>query len=309
MKRIGLYLFIIGITFIKAYGQEDSGPVNTGAANYLTIPVDARSAAMGGAGVAISRGNNAVFHNGAATLSEAMHKGGVTYTYSPWMRDYEYGYSLHSLGGFYKINKRNAILLGFRYFGYPEMDGIGEDASGIHPKEIAVAAGYAYEVIKNLSVSATFKYLYSDMGKIGNSNGASSVAFDLGILYKREIKDWEGAGWSVGIHASNLGPKIKYLTSKEALPAMVKVGGAADLPFASMHRLTLTADLGYRLSPDDVQALNVSAGAEYAWMEHLMLRGGYHYGDKNKGCQLCYGRGRSGICRCAFGFCVDVCGT
>lgn len=43
MKRIGLYLFIIGITFIKAYGQEDSGPVNTGAANYLTIPVDARS--------------------------------------------------------------------------------------------------------------------------------------------------------------------------------------------------------------------------------------------------------------------------
>lgn len=68
MKRIGLYLFIIGITFIKAYGQEDSGPVNTGAANYLTIPVDARSAAMGGAGVAISRGNNAVFHNGAATF-------------------------------------------------------------------------------------------------------------------------------------------------------------------------------------------------------------------------------------------------
>ena len=30
-----------------------------------------------------------------------------------------------------------------------------------------------------------------DMGKIGNSNGASSVAFDLGILYKREITDWE----------------------------------------------------------------------------------------------------------------------
>lgn len=121
------------------------------------------------------------------------------------------------------------------------------------------------------------------MGKIGNSSGASSVAFDLGVLYKCEIKDWEGAGWSVGIHASNLGPKIKYLTSKEALPAMVKVGGAADLPFAQMHRLTLTADLGYRLFPDDVQALNVSAGAEYAWMEHLMLRGGYHYGDKNKG--------------------------
>ena len=43
MRRIGLGLFIIGITFAKAYGQEDYGPVNTGAANYLTIPADARS--------------------------------------------------------------------------------------------------------------------------------------------------------------------------------------------------------------------------------------------------------------------------
>ena len=48
MRRIGLGLFIIGITFAKAYGQEDYGPVNTGAANYLTISADARSAAMGG---------------------------------------------------------------------------------------------------------------------------------------------------------------------------------------------------------------------------------------------------------------------
>ena len=77
MKRIGLYLFIIGITFTKAYGQEDSGPVNTGAANYLTIPVDARSAAMGGAGVAISRENKTVFHKSAATISDAMHNGGI----------------------------------------------------------------------------------------------------------------------------------------------------------------------------------------------------------------------------------------
>ena len=144
-------------------------------------------------------------------------------------------------------------------------------------------AGYAYEVIKNFSVSATFKYLFSDMGRIGNSRGASSVAFDLGVLYKCGINDWEGAGWSVGLHVSNLGPKINYLTSKDALPATVKVGGAADLPFLQMHKLTLTADLGYRLSPADVQALSVSAGAEYAWRELMMLRGGYHCGDKKKG--------------------------
>ena len=125
MRRIGLGLFIIGITFAKAYGQEDYGPVNTGAANYLTISADARSAAMGGVGVAAPGGDHAVFHNGAAALSDVTRRGGVAYTYSPWMRDYESGYSLHSLGSFYKINQRNAILLGLRYFGYPEMDGRG----------------------------------------------------------------------------------------------------------------------------------------------------------------------------------------
>ena len=68
MRRIGLGLFIIGITFAKAYGQEDYGPVNTGAANYLTISADARSAAMGGVGVAAPGGDHAVFHNGAAAF-------------------------------------------------------------------------------------------------------------------------------------------------------------------------------------------------------------------------------------------------
>ena len=50
-----------------------------------------------------------------------------------------------------------------------------------------------------------------------------------------------------------------------------------------MHQLILTADVGYRLSPGDVQAVNVGAGAEYICMEHFVLRGGYHYGDKEKG--------------------------
>ena len=59
MKRIGLYLFIIGITFIKAYGQEDSGPVNTGAANYQNITAAARSAVMGGVRVAAPGGDHA----------------------------------------------------------------------------------------------------------------------------------------------------------------------------------------------------------------------------------------------------------
>ena len=47
MRRIGLGLFIIGITFAKAHGQEDYGPVNTGQQTIWLISADARSAAIG----------------------------------------------------------------------------------------------------------------------------------------------------------------------------------------------------------------------------------------------------------------------
>ena len=61
----------------------------------------------------------------------------------------------------------------------------------------------------------------------------------------------EGASWSAGLQVSNLGPKIKYPKSSESLPMMAKVGGSVDLPFSQMHRLMMTADLGYRLAPSD----------------------------------------------------------
>ena len=82
MRRIGLGLFIIGITFAKAYGQEDYGPVNTGAANYLTISADARSAAMGGVGVAAPGGDHAVFHNGVTMSPDTLFIAWVVFTKS-----------------------------------------------------------------------------------------------------------------------------------------------------------------------------------------------------------------------------------
>lgn len=81
----------------------------------------------------------------------------------------------------------------------------------------------------------------------------------------------EGASWSAGLQVSNLGPKIKYPKSSESLPMMAKVGGSVDLPFSQMHRLMMTADLGYRLAPSDVQAVNVSAEQNIRWQSILCL--------------------------------------
>ena len=108
------------------------------------------------------------------------------------MRDYQSGYSLHTLGGFYKIDEKNVILAGFRYYNYPKLGMLETGGESIRPKELAAEVGYARELIKNLSVSATFRYIYSDMGKVGNDRGASTVAFDLGAFYTKAIAGWKG---------------------------------------------------------------------------------------------------------------------
>lgn len=283
MKKWIGSLCLAGMTWMGAYGQESPAPLKTGTANYLTIPADARSAAMGGCGVAMTDGNGAIFHNGAAALQDASSKGGISYTYIPWMRDHASGFSLHSVGGFYRINRRHAVLLGFRRFGYPSLSGMGEGTADIHPKELAIEAEYAYRIVENLSVSATVKYLYADMGTAGDGNGAGTVAFDVAALYSREFRNLTDAFWSVGLQATHIGPKMKFLTSHESLPTMLKAGGAVSLPFLQIHRFTLTADALWRLSPSDVRTFGINAGAEYSVASLLMLRGGYHYGDKEKG--------------------------
>ncbi|MCD8166862.1 MAG: PorV/PorQ family protein [Bacteroides sp.] len=282
MKRtLFTLLLATTVTALSAQEEDGFGPIKTGAANFLTITPDARSAAMGGAGIALPGSNNAIYHNAATAISDNTPKAGATYTFTPWMRNHESGHSLHTLGGLYKIDRKNAIVGGFRYYNYPNVDIVGEKS--IHPKELAIEAGYARQLFTGLSLSATLRYIYSDMGNLAGASAASAVAFDLGGFYQQNISGVQGANWSVGFQLSNFGSKIKYLDTKEDLPFVGKIGGSIDFPFNPMHRVILVTDIGYRFAPSDVSVCQIGAGAEYRVFHHFALRGGYHYGDKEKG--------------------------
>lgn len=283
MKKILLSICVGLMSSAFAYGQEEApAMINTGVANFLTIPADARTAGMGGTGVAVT-GGPMVFRNGAAALHETDRRGAATYTYAPWMRDRASGFALHSLGGSYRIHRRHAVLLGMRYFGYPKVVPVDENAAVVRPKELALEVGYAYALTKELAVSATVRYVYADMGKVGSNHATSTVVVDAGVMYRRSLANVEGGAWSVAATISQLGPKVTYLTGKESLPTLLRAGGAVEWPFHPAHRLLLTAEAGYRLAPSDVRALQVGAGVEYACWEYVRLRGGYHYGDRKKG--------------------------
>ena len=71
-----------------------------GAAAFLDIPADARSAAMGGAGTALSADAFSAFRN-AAPLSSAETRAGGGYTYLPWMRSLIPDTTLHAAAAYF----------------------------------------------------------------------------------------------------------------------------------------------------------------------------------------------------------------
>ena len=109
MKKTIFCVIALGMSVATVYGQDEVTAINTGAANFLTIMPDARTAALAGAGVSLTGNENAIFLNGASIAADKNCRGGASYTYAPWMRDYQSGYSLHTLGGFYKIDEKKQL--------------------------------------------------------------------------------------------------------------------------------------------------------------------------------------------------------
>lgn len=88
MKKAIFCVVALGMFVAGAYGQDEVTAINTGAANFLTIMPDARTAALAGAGVSLTGNENAIFLNGATVVADKNTQGGASYTYAPWMRDY-----------------------------------------------------------------------------------------------------------------------------------------------------------------------------------------------------------------------------
>nr|WP_262923014.1 PorV/PorQ family protein [Hymenobacter cellulosilyticus] len=104
---------MLGVS-IAAQAQSSPNTITT-AVPILTLSPDARSAALGEAGVAISPDANASYHN-AGKLGFVTSKYGVSPSYSPWLRNVTDDMGLAYLSGFSKLGQRSAISASLMYF-------------------------------------------------------------------------------------------------------------------------------------------------------------------------------------------------
>lgn len=230
---------------------------------FLRIAPDARSSAMGDAGIATTADANSLYFN-ASNLAFAEQDLGLSLTYTSWLRamgisDVFLGY----LSGYKKIKNNQAIGLGLRYFSVGQLqysDDQGNPLQTVNPYELAIDFAYARKLGKTFSIGLTLHYFLSNLGSGNTSYGmtmqpAHAFGADLSITYLKELKlGKKKAILTAGIALSNFGTKVSYTDNGEQdyMPANLGFGSAFEFYADSKNSITLTMDINKLLVPTPI---------------------------------------------------------
>ena len=230
----------------------------------LFSPADARSASLGGAGVALNADAWATDNNlAAAALSDKNFAAGVAYgRWAPKLS----ADNRFSLGSWYRSN-RLAFGLSVKGVIAPEITGMsatGEPLTPFSPTDFSAALGAGWCLAPGFAVSADARFVHPVLAP---DTRRMTVCGDVAISYASK-------SFRAGLSANNLGGHISYGDSDYALPTLIKAGLSYTHP---VFMLTAEADYLFR------SGLMASVGAEVRPVSLLALRAGFHYGAADKG--------------------------
>jgi len=268
IKKPSIYILILPI-YLYGYNciaQVSSFAVNGSQSNaistavpFLAISPDARSGAMGDAGVAISPDANSAYWN-PSKLAFLEGSGGISASYSPWLRQLLPDVNLAYLSYAGKLNERDAIAFSLRYFnlGKSQLYDANQISLGTYqPVEFSVDASFARKFGEDFSLGLTVRYIQSNLSNetiIQGQQGHNgySIAADASLYAKKPTQQFgNDALFAYGIDISNVGSKISYsnIGQKYFLPINLKIGAANTWYLNDYNELTFTLDLNKLLVP------------------------------------------------------------
>lgn len=253
----------------KYYNLDGTPCTNTvvSAVPFLRIISDARSGAMGDAGIAVSADPNAMHFN-ASKLVFSEQSLGLAATYTPWLRSIGLNdVYLAYLTGFKKIGDLQTVGFGLRYFSLGSIqftDPNGTPLNTGRPNEFELSGAYARKLSEKLSAAVTGKFIYSNLAAGNIVNGeviepGIAGAADFSLTYKTPVKVSKGeSDLTIGLAITNIGSKITYTNSlyRDFLPANFGLGGAWTFNFDTHNTLTFTTDINKMLVPSPCQGLD-----------------------------------------------------
>ena len=192
-----------------------------GAFPFQNFTYDARSAALGEAGIAISPDANSGLMNPAKLAffnaskdsikkekTFGRHSAGISLHYTPYYRNLIQGMNLYALNTF-KVKNNHAFGLTAKYFdaGTVEIrNDKGVFQRNFPSKEFSIGGFYAKRLKHHNSFSIGLKYIHSDLS--ATIKPVNAIAYDLYFFHNggNEKKRWLNYGASL----TNIGGKISY---------------------------------------------------------------------------------------------------
>ena len=241
---------------VTAQGQTTPHTITT-AVPILTLSPDARSSALGEAGVATSPDANSAYFN-PGKLGFVPYQYAASVSYSPWLRNITDDMSLSYLSGYAKVGKRSAFGASLMYFDLGSIDyrdGGNLPVGSFNPKEYAVAVSYGLQLTDNFGVGASARYIRSNLvGAYANNDAKSgnAAAVDLGAYYSRDATIGTGLyNLAFGASITNIGNKMTYADplNPSFLPTTLRLGTAITREIDQYNKITVTFDASKLLVP------------------------------------------------------------
>ena len=255
-KLTAAILILVGIAETTKAQTVDPINVVTTAVPFLRISPDARAAGMGDLAIATSPDANSSFWN-LAKVPFNTTKGGISASYTPWLKDILNDVYLAAVAGYYKFDEQQALSGSLRYFSLGNIqftDGLGNPLNEFRPREFGIDVGYSRKLSEKSGIGVGLKYIYSNLaeGPVAGNNykAASAVAGDLAYYYQGHNE--QGQGWAFGAVLSNLGSKISYTDNadqKDYIPANLGLGTSYTRVFNDQNKLAFGVDINKLLVP------------------------------------------------------------
>lgn len=258
-SRLALLAGLLALTFAAQAQINNSSTENTitTAVPILTLSPDARSSALGEAGVATSPDANSAFFN-PGKLGFVKYKYAASLSYSPWLRNITDDMSLSYLSGYGKIGQRSALSGSLMYFDLGSIDYTTDGNvkyASFNPKEYAVSISYGQQLTDNFGVGISARYVRSNLigaTTSGDAQSGNAAAVDLGAYYSKDVTIGTGLyNLAFGASILNIGNKITYRDPKNPsfLPTSLKLGTAITREIDQYNKITLVFDATKLLVP------------------------------------------------------------
>ena len=268
INRIFLICGILGLFTFTVNGQTSinirelkGGALNTinTAVPFITIAPDSRAGALGDAGVATKPDINSQHWN-VAKYAFIEEDGGLSISYTPWLRKIIPDINLAYLSAYYKPTRDQVLSGSLRYFSlgsiaFTDIEGISWGQ--FTPFELALDVGYSRLFTDNFSGGIVFRYIHSDLtsGQLisgEESKAGIAVAADLGFYYQNDF--YAGGlrhNYAWGVSLTNMGTPISYTAdaAKVPIPSGLRLGGRYDLDLDDYNSLSFSLEFNKLLVP------------------------------------------------------------